>query len=87
MYTGVLVIYMIVTKHCFISRVNNLNNPFLWGLGWVFVFHVVYILGCLGRTPTAKNCLISLFSSRAWGGVEWELIEVLAVFLDMVMSL
>lgn len=44
MYTGVLVIYMIVTKHCFTSRVNNLNNPFLWGLGWVFVFHVVYIL-------------------------------------------
>lgn len=44
MYTGVLVIYVIVAKHCFTSRVNDLNNPFLWGLGWVFVFHVVYIL-------------------------------------------
>lgn len=40
----IIIINIIVAKHCFTSIVNYLNNSFLWGLGWVFVFHVVYIL-------------------------------------------
>lgn len=35
---------MIVANHCFTSIVNDLNNRFLLGLGWVFLSHVVYIL-------------------------------------------